>query len=77
VLLDRFNLEGKTVLVTGSAAGFGQGVAVGFAGAGADIEGVYNRRPPDGTMTAVEKPGRRFLPIQAELMKETRDIAYM
>ena len=67
MVLDRFNLEGKTAIVTGSATGLGKGLAVGLAEAGADIAGVYNRRSPEETRTAVEKLGRRFISIQADL----------
>ncbi len=38
--LDRFNLEGKTALVTGCKRGIGKSMAVGLAEAGADIVGV-------------------------------------
>lgn len=68
MVLDRFNLEGKTAIVTGSATGLGKGLAVGLAEAGADIAGVYNRRSPEETRSAVEELGRRFVPIQADLM---------
>ena len=33
----RFSLEGKTAVVTGAASGLSQAIAIGFAGAGADI----------------------------------------
>jgi len=39
-ILDQFNLEGRTALVTGSKRGLGMGMAVGLAEAGADIIGV-------------------------------------
>jgi 2-deoxy-D-gluconate 3-dehydrogenase len=39
-VLDRFNLSGKTALVTGCKRGIGRSMAVGLAEAGADIVGV-------------------------------------
>ena len=40
MILDKFNLKGKTALVTGCSRGIGQAMAVGLAEAGADIIGV-------------------------------------
>jgi len=68
MILDQFKLEGKVAIVTGSATGLGQGIAVGLAEAGADIAGVYNRRSPQETRDRIEKLGRRFLGIQADLI---------
>jgi 2-deoxy-D-gluconate 3-dehydrogenase len=67
MILDQFKLDGKVAIVTGSATGLGQGIAVGLAEAGADIAGVYNRRSPEETRARVEKLGRKFLGIQADL----------
>ncbi len=39
-ILDQFNLQGKTALVTGCKRGIGKSMAVGLAEAGADIIGV-------------------------------------
>jgi NAD(P)-dependent dehydrogenase (short-subunit alcohol dehydrogenase family) len=36
-LLKRFSLEGKVAVVTGAASGLSQAIAIGFAGAGADL----------------------------------------
>lgn len=65
MILDQFDLSGKTAIVTGSSTGLGKAMALGLAQAGADIVGVYNRTPPDSS--AIEKLGRRFLGIQANL----------
>ena len=35
-LLDRFRMDGRVAVVTGSGRGIGRGVALGFAAAGAD-----------------------------------------
>ncbi len=66
MILDLFKLDGKVAIVTGASAGLGQGMAKALAEAGADVVGVA-RRPMKETKEAVEKAGRRFLEIQADL----------
>ena len=44
MILDRFNLKGKTALVTGSSRGLGAGIALALAEAGADVA-VHGSRP--------------------------------
>ena len=61
-----FSLEGKTALVTGANTGLGQGIALGLAGAGADIIAVGRSAPTD-TQAQVEALGRRFRAISADL----------
>jgi len=61
-----FSLEGKTALVTGANTGLGQGIALGLAGAGADIIAVGRSAPTD-TRAQVEALGRRFRAISADL----------
>lgn len=63
-----FDLSGKTALVTGANTGIGQGIAVGLAEAGADIAAV-GRSAPTETQEMVEKLGRRFAFIEADLSK--------
>ncbi len=48
MILDKFRLDGKVAIVTGSNTGLGQGFAVAFAEAGARVVGV-SRRPSDET----------------------------
>ncbi len=67
MILDAFNLDGKTALVTGACTGLGEGMARGLAEAGADIIGVYRSSPPDPVRRYVESLGRRFFGIQADL----------
>jgi 2-deoxy-D-gluconate 3-dehydrogenase len=55
-ILDRFNLSGKTALVTGCRRGIGQAIAVGLAEAGADIVGVSANL--EGSGSAVEESVR-------------------
>ena len=61
-----FDLSGKVAVVTGANTGLGQGVAEALAGAGADIVAV-GRTPPEETRAAVEKLGRRFHAVSADL----------
>jgi len=66
MILDAFNLKGKVAIVTGCRTGLGQGMALGLAEAGADIVGVDLNNLGE-TRQAVEKEGRRFLGVEADL----------
>lgn len=65
-MLSAFDLTGKVALVTGANTGLGQGLAVGLAGAGADIVAA-GRSTPQATREAVEALGRRFAFVSADL----------
>jgi 2-deoxy-D-gluconate 3-dehydrogenase len=73
MILDAFKLEGKVAIVTGAARGLGQGMAAGLAQAGADIVGVDVISPLSETRDLIEKAGRRFVDVQADL-STTNDI---
>ena len=60
-----FDLTGKVALVTGANTGIGQAIAVGLAGAGADIA-VAGRTLPSETAASVRHAGRKFLAINAD-----------
>jgi 2-dehydro-3-deoxy-D-gluconate 5-dehydrogenase len=66
MILQAFQLTGKTAIVTGARTGLGQGMALGLAEAGADIVGV-DREPLAETEKRVRETGRRFLGIEADL----------
>lgn len=66
MVLQNFNLAGKTAIVTGCNTGLGQGMALALAQAGADIVGV-NVSEPDETKAGVQALGRRFLDLRANL----------
>jgi 2-deoxy-D-gluconate 3-dehydrogenase len=66
-MLDKFNLKGKVAIVTGSSTGLGQGMIIGLAEAGADITGVDYVDAKE-TKERVEKIGRKFLEIKANLL---------
>jgi 2-deoxy-D-gluconate 3-dehydrogenase len=61
-----FDLTGKMALVTGANTGLGQAIAVGLAGAGADIVAV-GRSVPDETAKMVGAAGRKLTAISADL----------
>ncbi|HHV42326.1 MAG TPA: 2-dehydro-3-deoxy-D-gluconate 5-dehydrogenase KduD [Clostridiaceae bacterium] len=67
MILDQFNLEGKVALVTGAAAGIGQGMAVALAEAGADVAIVGHKRSLDETEQMIKERERKCLPIVADL----------
>ena len=60
-ILDSFNLEGKTALVTGCNRGIGRGYANALAEAGADVVGVSQNLADDGpTAQEIRALGRDF-----------------
>ncbi|MCX7026528.1 MAG: 2-dehydro-3-deoxy-D-gluconate 5-dehydrogenase KduD [Spirochaetes bacterium] len=67
MILDKFKLNGKVAIVTGSSTGLGQGISLALAEAGAAVVGVDYVPSPD-TKKAVEAFGGRFLEIVADLM---------
>lgn len=69
MILDKFKLTGKVAIVTGATTGLGQAMAVGLAQAGADVAGVDYVDAFDETRAMIEKLGRKFLPLQADLSK--------
>ena len=73
MILDKFNLNGKTALVTGSSTGLGRAMVLGLAQAGADIIGIYNSTPPSA-VAEVETLGRRFTGIRADLGDPVRAV---
>lgn len=72
-MLDSFRLEDRVALVTGSATGLGQAMAIGLAEAGANIacHGTIGEEP-DATCQAVTKLGHRTLALTGDLsIRET------
>ena len=66
MILDLFKLDGRVALVTGASRGLGQAIAWGLAQAGADIACIA-RGNSDETRRLVEKAGRQFLDLKADL----------
>jgi 2-deoxy-D-gluconate 3-dehydrogenase len=67
--ISMFSLEGKIAIVTGATTGLGQAMAIALAEAGADVVGVGSSGQIADTQAAVEKAGRRFVSIKADLSK--------
>ncbi|MFP3895515.1 MAG: 2-dehydro-3-deoxy-D-gluconate 5-dehydrogenase KduD [Anaerolineales bacterium] len=68
MILDKFKLDDKVALVTGTSRGLGQGIAIGLAEAGADVVGI-SRSSCAETAEEIEALGRRFLHIPFDLYK--------
>ncbi len=60
MILDKFKLEGKIAVVTGSNQGIGQAYALALAEAGADIISVSYVDDFSETKNLIEKTGRKF-----------------
>jgi len=67
MILDKFKLDGKVAIVTGSSTGLGQGVCLAFAEAGASVVGVDYVESTE-TKNKIEGMGKSFLEIKANLM---------
>jgi len=74
VILEQFQLTGKTALVTGAAQGLGAAMALGLAEAGADVA-VLDRQPPDASAESIRSIGRQALPLQRDLTGTTPESA--
>jgi 2-dehydro-3-deoxy-D-gluconate 5-dehydrogenase len=66
-ILDKFRLDGKVALVTGSATGLGAAIAVALAEAGAAVACHGNRRPAEETTDAIRALGRKSESFAADL----------
>ena len=68
-ILERFRLDGKFALVTGSASGLGAAIAIALAEAGASVACHGNRRPADETSEQIRSLGRQSQSFAADLSK--------
>jgi 7-alpha-hydroxysteroid dehydrogenase len=67
-LLDRFRLDGRVGVVTGSGRGIGRGIALGLADAGADVVITARRRADvDDVVAEVTARGRRAVGVAADI----------
>lgn len=69
MILDQFKLDGKRAIVTGSARGLGQAMAVALAEAGADIA-LVDLLDMSESKSRIERLGRRCIAITADLSKK-------
>lgn len=67
-IMEKFNLNGKVAVVSGSNQGLGQGMAKGLAEAGCDIVGIDYVQSQDETKAIIEKTGKKFFPLCANLI---------
>jgi 2-dehydro-3-deoxy-D-gluconate 5-dehydrogenase len=67
MILDQFKLDGKVAVVTGAGRGLGQGAALGFAEAGADLA-LVDVISTDETAAKVRALGRHVSQVHANLM---------
>jgi 2-deoxy-D-gluconate 3-dehydrogenase len=68
-ILDRFRLDGKLALVTGSSTGLGAAIAMALAEAGASVACHGNRRPGNETSEKIRAAGHDSRSFAADLGK--------
>src|ERR1700760_1651743 len=66
-ILDRFRLDGRLALVTGSASGLGAAIAVALAEAGASVACPGNRRAANETSERIRAMGGNSQSFVADL----------
>ena len=71
--MSNFRLDNKLALVTGCSRGIGMAIAIDLANAGADIIGISNNMPKQGSEVekAVEAAGRKFYPYAVDFSNRT------
>ena len=60
-------ISGRTAVVTGSATGVGQGIAIILASLGMNVVVTHNRVPADTTMEMIEKAGGRAIDVSCNV----------
>lgn len=69
---DRFDLTGKTAIVTGAGRGLGQAIAAGLAEAGANLVLVTNRTSAEDTKAKVEAFGRKARIVHVDVADRSK-----
>jgi 2-deoxy-D-gluconate 3-dehydrogenase len=72
MILDKFRIDGKVAIITGSRRGLGKGIALCLAEAGADIVS-FDRNDPDELRAKVLALGRKHTWKQVDLLTATPD----
>jgi len=61
------SIKGKVAVVTGSATGIGQGVALALVQAGARVAVTFNRAPADETMRLIKEAGGEAIAVKTDV----------
>ena len=64
----RFDLDGRTALVTGASRGLGRAIALALANAGADVALGLHDVSSESPAAEIEAMGRRALPVQMNML---------
>jgi 2-dehydro-3-deoxy-D-gluconate 5-dehydrogenase len=67
MILDKFNLKGKSALVTGSSRGLGAAIAVGLAQAGANVAVHGSSTAPKATQHKLEAAGAKAIALVGDV----------
>jgi 2-dehydro-3-deoxy-D-gluconate 5-dehydrogenase len=67
MILDQFNLSGKTALVTGSSRGLGAAIAIALAQAGANVAVHGSSAPPQATQHKLESIGVKSIALAGDV----------
>jgi 2-deoxy-D-gluconate 3-dehydrogenase len=67
LILDKFNLKGKSALVTGSSRGLGAGIAIALAEAGANVAVHGSTKPPQATLEQLQAIGAKAIGLVGDV----------